>query len=108
MLKRKLVNKLFLLFISLLFLFFSSSFAYIDINNGDDINDDFLSKIVIGMNKNDVLKSFGMPVLLPNLEEDCFCYYYYSLPIDKASSIKYNYVLMFFDESILIYYYFKI
>ncbi|HIH2762926.1 MAG TPA: outer membrane protein assembly factor BamE domain-containing protein [Candidatus Azoamicus sp.] len=108
MLKKKLANKLFLSFWVVFFLFFSSSFAHVDIKQGDDINDEFLSKIVIGMSKNDVLKIFGTPVLLSNLDEDCFCYYYYNLPIDKSSDIKYNYILMFFNESLLISYYFKI
>lgn len=108
MLKKKLVSKLFLFFVSLLFLFCSISFANVDIKQGDDINNEFLSKIYIGISKNDVLKDFGTPVLLPNFEEDCFCYYFYSLSVDKSSCIKYSYILMFFDKSLLISYYFKI
>lgn len=108
MLKKKLVSKLFLFCISFLFLFCSVCFANVDIKQGDDINDEFLSKIYIGMSKNDVLKNFGTPVLLPNFEGDCFCYYFYSLPVDMSDFIKYNYILMFFDKSLLVSYYFKI
>lgn len=108
MLKKKLANKLILSFLAVFFLFFSSSLAHVDMKQGDDINDEFLSKIVIGMSKNDVLKIFGTPVLLSSLDEDCFCYYYYNFPIDKSSDIKYNYVLMFFNKSLLMSYHFKI
>ena len=108
MLKRKLVSKLFLFYLYFLFLFYSISFANVDIKQGDEINDKFLSKIYIGMSKNDVLKNFGTPVLLPNFDDDCFCYYFYSFPVDKSNCVKYNYVLMFFDKSLLNSYYFKI
>jgi len=104
-LRKKLVNKIFLLL--LIFLYFPVVSANIDIKQGDNINFDYLPSVYIGMNKNEVLKLFGSPVLLPNCEDDCFCYYYYYLPINSAKRIKYSYILMFFDNSLLVSYVLK-
>lgn len=104
-LKKKLVNKLFLLF--LLFLYLPVVMANIDIKQGDNIDSVFLSSIYIGMHKNDVLKLFGTPVLFPNCEDDCFCYYYYNLNKHNDKKIKYNYILMFFNNSFLTSYIFR-
>lgn len=109
MLKKKSLNKIFLFFlISLLFFYSSIVLANIDVKQGDDINDDFLSKIYIGMSKNEVLKKFGIPILLPNCDSDCFCYYYYYFPLDKSTAIEYRYVLMFFNKSLLVSYFLKV
>lgn len=105
MLKRRLVSKLFFLF--LLFFYFPVVIANIDIKQGDNISSSFLSSIHIGMNKNEVFKLFGTPVLLPNCEYDCLCYYHYTLPIRSNKKIRYNYILMFFDKSVLVSYIFK-
>lgn len=108
-LKKKLVSKFFFIFLIVsLLAYCSASFASIDIKQGDTINYDVLSKIYIGMSKNDVLKNFGIPILLPNCNSDCFCYYYYDLPFDKYSDVKYNYILMFFDKSSLVSYFFRL
>lgn len=97
--------KLVCLFFALLI---ENCFAEINVNQGEIIEDDFFSKIYIGMNKQDVLKKIGTPILYPKSDFECFCYYYYYHPSKSSLSIKTRYIVMFFNNSLLISYFYRL
>lgn len=92
----------------LFFLFFNLCFAKIDIKQGELINEDAFSNIYIGMNKEEVLKNLGTPILVAPYNCDCLCYYFYFFSNKEVISIKRRYLVLFFEESLLISYFFRI
>lgn len=95
------------LFIVVLFFFVDLSFAEIDIKQGELIDYSKFSKISIGMNKLDVVKILGTPILFSNNSVDYLCYYFYLFPRSIYSPIKRQYLVLFFSNSLLTSYIFR-
>lgn len=112
-LKRKLVNsfiirslKLILYFLIFYFVFINVCFSSY-IKQGDVIDFDYFSDIRIGIKKADVLKKFGVPSIFINDDFEFLGYYYYYYPSAINGRVVIKYIGMFFENSILISYFFR-
>lgn len=105
MLKKKLVSKFFIL---LLFIYFNSSFANFNVNQGEFFDFDSIYDLQIGLNKSDVLKKFGSPVISFKDNFEILGYYIFSYPNKSSNLIINKYVIMVFYNSLLVSYFYRV
>lgn len=112
-LKRKSASKYFYF---LLKLSFSVVFVFSIINlvfacnmkQGAIFDVKLISKIDIGMSKEDVIALLGEPMFTSSHDYDCLCYYFYSYPWFMYFKISRRYLVLFFEDSNLKEYFFRL
>ncbi len=113
-LKKKLANEYFCrwhvkLKISFIFIYFLIGLSFAStIQQGEFIDTSLVSKIYVGMNKSEVIKIFGEPVLKSLYNCDCICYYFYLYPSNCYASVTKQYLILFFENSFLKEFFFRL